>query len=111
MLKSVFVVIDSFVCDGKDSLSFRQARRVIYFANTGLSSALSQREPCLRSVCNDMTSNRLLRICTREHCPTVHLSHHLVGDNDSDAELVSHALQMAKEFGETHLACTELAST
>ena len=107
---SVLVVVDSAICDSKDSFALRQTRRVIYLADTRLSAALSERQSCLGSMRNDMTAYGLLRISTCKHSTSIHLGHDLIGDNDSDSKLVSHALQMAEKFCKTHLARTQLSS-
>ena len=57
-----------------------------------------------------MSTDRLLGVCSSKHCTAIDLSHHLVGDDHGDTELVSHALQVAQEASKTHLSIGKLAS-
>ena len=58
---------------------------------------------------HDVASDGLLGV-GREHGRSVYLGHHLVSDDDRDAELVGQPEQHAQEAGQVHLARRELAA-
>jgi hypothetical protein len=47
---------------------------------------------------NDVAANRFLRV-SRKHGSSINLCDHLVCNDNSDAKLISHALQMAQKLG------------
>lgn len=59
---------------------------------------------------NDVTADGLFGVSS-EHGATIDLGDHLVGDHDSNAELVSDTLQRTQELGKMHLARGKFTTT
>ena len=57
---------------------------------------------------HDMPANGLL-VVPAKHAGSVYLRHHLVGDDYSDAKLISNSLQCAQKLGQVHLSDRQLA--
>lgn len=58
---------------------------------------------------DDVAANRLLVVCC-EHSSSVDLRNDLVSHHYCHSKLVREALEVAQEFGQTHLAGRELTS-
>ena len=97
-------VTDTILVNSEETITLGKTRTVINLAYTSLTTALLQTESSRTGVCNDITSNGLLRIRI-EHSTgsTINLGNNLVGNNNSNTELVCKALQGSHELGQMRL--------
>merc|ERR1719402_1683449 len=80
----------------------RKAGAVIDLGYTLFPSPLSEADPRGGSVRHYVPTDRLLWV-SLEHCPSIHLRHHLVGDHHCHPKLVCQPEESAKELCEVHL--------
>ena len=79
--------------DREQTVTLRQTRTVVDFTNPRLPSPLLQTQPRCACVGNDVASDGLLRVWIEHGARTaVDLRDDLIGDDDSDTELVREAL-------------------
>ena len=102
---------NAILIDSKKTITLGQTGAVINLANARLSPPLLQAQPRRARMRNDIAPNRLLRVRIKHGAwPAVDLRHHLVGNDDGDAEFVGQPLQGTHEFGQVDLARGELAA-
>ena len=73
--------------NNKMYLWFRKTWWIIYFTNSRFSSSFSQRKSCLRSMGENITSNRFHGI-TSKHGTTINLGHNLICYKNSYSKLI-----------------------
>jgi len=97
--------------DRKQTITLRQTRAIINLTNPRLAPPLLQTQPRRTRMRDDIPPNRLLRIRIKHGTrPTIDLRNHLIGNNDSNTELIRQPLQGAHELGEVRLARRQLAA-
>ena len=99
---SFFDVSDAVRIDRELGLRFGQIRRVIDTTDSVLSLSFLEVESSSGGVSYDMASDRLFGV-GGEHCTGVYVSHHLIGDEYSDTELVGESLKHSHKPGQMHL--------
>ena len=86
--------------NSEQSISLWQARTVVYLADSSLTSTFLETQPGRASMCNDITSDRLLGIWVEHRAgSSIDLCYHLVGNDHCNTKLVCQTLEGPHESG------------
>lgn len=89
----------------------RLTRRVLQLGNSLVTTTFSQQDSGVRSMSQDVTTNRFSAISASEECTRSRITLNLVGHEDSNVELLSDVVESRQELSKLLLPLRKLSSS